>query len=179
MSIADADIQAMVDRVNVIAIPAVYAGSFREKFNAWVFASSGGEIRNFLRVVDDQLVLSQAQRSNTDESVEFSSPSLTDMEKFLTYYFCRRLRGRKRLPMLLVVSIPVTVDKVAPGYRITDPGGPGYELHHRGDDIVRRGNKWELIEFSHYVALSPDEIRESALDPEGKPHFMVESGSRG
>jgi hypothetical protein len=95
------------------------------------------------------------------------------MEKFLTYYFCRRLREKRRLPMLLVVSIPVTVDKVAPGFTITDPGGLGYELRHRDESVVRCGDDVELIKFSHYVTLTPDEIRESALDPEGKPHFMV------
>ena len=170
-SIVDADVQAMVDRVNEIAIPAVYAGSFREKFDGWIFASSGGEIRNFLRVVDDQLVLSQAQRSDTDENLVFSTP------KFLTYYFCRRLRERKRLPMLLVVSIPVTNDKVAPGFKITDAGVRD-ELHQLGESVTRAGVDVELIKFSHYVALSPEEIRESALDPEGKPHFMVEASSR-
>ena len=171
--ITDADVQALVARVNEVAIPAVYGGAFWEKFGGWVFASSGGEIRNFLRLVDGRLALTQAQRSNTKERLEFSTPLLTDMEKFLTYFFCRRLREEKRLPMMMVVPIPVTRDKVAPGFTITDPGGPGYELHHAGEGVVRCGDDVELIEFSHYVALSPDEIRESALDPEGKPHFMV------
>ncbi|MFE4467349.1 Imm61 family immunity protein [Leifsonia sp. NPDC056824] len=167
----------MVDRVNEVAIPAGYGGSFWPDFDCLVFASSGGEIRNFLRVVDDQLVLTQAQRSNTDEDLVFSTPQLTDMEKFLTYYFSGSLREKRRLPMLLVVSIPVTKDKVAPGFKITDAGARD-ELHHRGESVVRAGDYVELIEFSHYVVLSPDEIRESALDPEGKPHFMVEASSR-
>lgn len=178
MSILDADVQAMVDRVNEVAIPAVYGGAYWDNFDGWVFANSGGEIRNFLRIVDKRLVLSQAQRSDTKESVEFSTPLLTDMEKFLTFFFCRRLREKRRLPMLLVVPIPVTVDKVAAGFTVTDPGGPGHELHHYGENVVRCGNKFELIKFSHYVTLSVEEIRESALDPEGKPHFMVTSGSR-
>ncbi|MGH1522556.1 Imm61 family immunity protein [Leifsonia sp. L25] len=173
MSIGDADVQAMVDRVNEVAIPAVYGGAYWGEFGGWVFASSGGEIRYFLRIVDGQLVLTDAQRARTDENLMFSTPLLTDMEKFLTYYFCRRLREKRRLPMLLVVSIPVTRDKVAPGFTITDPGGPGYELHHAGESVVRCGDDVELTKFSHYVTLTPEEIRQSALDPEGKPHFMV------
>ncbi|MGH1522557.1 Imm61 family immunity protein [Leifsonia sp. L25] len=140
MSIADADVQALVDRVNEVAIPAGYGAAFWEEFGGWVFANSGGEIRNFLRIDDDQLVLTQAQRSNTDEDLEFSSPLLTDMEQFLTYFFADSLRYEERLPRLLVVSIPVTADKVAPGFTITDPGGPGYKLHRSGESTVRRGN---------------------------------------
>ena len=173
VSIADADVQALVDRVNEVAIPAGYGGAFWEEFGGWVFANSGGEIRNFLRIVDGQLALTQAQRANTHEKPLFSSPLLADMKKFLTFFFSDRLRDEQRLPLLLVVSIPATEEKVAPGFTIIDVGGFGYELHRSGESTVRRGNKLELIQFSHYVALSPDEIRESALDPEGKPHFMV------
>ncbi|KQR53966.1 hypothetical protein ASF88_03755 [Leifsonia sp. Leaf336] len=178
MSIVDADVQAMVERVNEVAIPAGYGGSFWQQFDGWLFANSGAEIRNFLRIVDDQLVLTQAQRSNTHEKLVFSTPLLTDMEKFLIYYFAEDLREERRLPRLLVVSIPVTVDKVAPGFTITD-AGPRDELHHRGESVVRAGGAIGLIKFSHYVDLSPEEIRESALDPEGKPHFMVVPDSRG
>lgn len=163
----------MVDRVNSVAIPADFGGSFWQKFDAWIFANSGGEIRYYLRLVDGWLVLTNAERSETTEQLVFSTPLLADMEKFLTYYFCDSLRGDRQLPMLLVVPIPVTNDKVAPGFTITDSGGPGYELHQGGESIVRRGDDTELVEFSHYVTLTPDEIRESALDPEGKPHFMV------
>ena len=177
VGIVDADVQQMVDRVNEVAIPADFGGAFLQEFDGWVFATSGGEVRNFLRIVDDQLMLTQAQRTNTRERLVSSSPLLTDMEKFLTYYFCRSLREERRLPMLLVVSIPVTVDKVAPGFTITDAGVRD-ELHQRGESVVRAGVDLELVEFSHYVTLSPEEIRASALDPEGEPHFVVEAGPR-
>jgi hypothetical protein len=173
MSIDPAEVQGMVDRVNTLAIPAGYGASFYQEFDAWLFANLGFEIRIFLRIVDDHLVLTHAERGDTKETPVFSTPLLTDMEKYLTYYFCRSLRSDKGLPRLLVVSIPVTIDKVAPGFTITDPGGPWYELHHPGESVTRRADIVDLVEFSHYVVLSPDEIRESALDPEGKPHFMV------
>ncbi|WP_349867576.1 Imm61 family immunity protein [Leifsonia sp. WHRI 6310E] len=175
MNEAAADVQAMVDRVNEVAIPADFGGSFWEEFDAWLFANSGAEIRNFLRIVDNRLVLTNAQRSNTTEQLVFSTPSLSDMEKFLTYYFCDSLREDRRLPMLLVVSIPVTVDKAAEGFSIAKAEGLGYELHCRGESVVRRGRLIGLVKFSHYVALTPEEIRASALDPEGKPHFMVDT----
>ncbi|WP_295125416.1 Imm61 family immunity protein [uncultured Leifsonia sp.] len=95
------------------------------------------------------------------------------MDKYLTYSFCYRVRERSRLPMLLIVPIPVTIDKVAPGYTITKAAGPRYELHHRDESTIRRGSDTDLVEFSHYVALTPEELRASALDLEGKPHFMV------
>ena len=177
MSIDRADVEGMVERVNSLAIPAHFGGGFMAEFDAWVFADTGAEIRNFLRVVDDRLFLTRAQRASTEESLEFSSPLLEDMEKFLTYLLCSSLRGDKGLPMLLVVSIPVTIDKVAPGFEVTDSGDRWYELHHSSDGVVRTGNRTELVEFSHYVNLSPEEIRQSALDPEGKPHFMVAAWS--
>jgi hypothetical protein len=62
---------------------------------------------------------------------------------------------------------------VAPGFTIIKADGPGYELHHPGESVTRRADIVDLVKFSYYVVLSPDEIRESALDPEGKPHFMV------
>lgn len=173
MSVTSAEVEALVDRVNEVALPADSAGSFYEKFDAWVFADTGAEIRDYLRIVGDRLVLSNAQRAETKERLIFSTPLLSDMEKFLTYHYCNRLREVRRLPRLLVVSIPVTNDKVAPGFAITKAAGPGYELHHSGDPVVRYGVDVQLVKFSHYVGLSPEEIRESALDPEGKPHFMV------
>ncbi|WP_431219076.1 Imm61 family immunity protein [Leifsonia xyli] len=134
----------------------------------------GGEIRDFLRVVDDRLVLTNAQRAETKEQLVFSTPVLEDMEKLLTYHFCGRLREERRLPMLLVVPIPVTIEKTAPGFTITELDEyPWYELHQANESVVRCGNDLQLVEFSRYVGLSPEEIRQSALDPEGKPHFMV------
>ena len=130
-------------------------------------------MRNFLRIAEDRLVFTEAYRSNDDKKLVFSTPLLTDMEKFLTYRLCNSLRWDRQLPMLLVVSIPVTNDKIAPGFTITKAPGPGFELHRTGEPVVRYGDDVQLVKFSHYVNLSPDEIRESALDPEGKPHFMV------
>ncbi|MFF9564971.1 Imm61 family immunity protein [Leifsonia sp. NPDC014704] len=177
MTIRHSDIQAMVDGVNSLALPAGLPGSFWREFDAWLFATSGAEIRIFLRAVDDRLVLTHAERSDTKEVLVFSTSLLADMEKFLTYFLCSSLREDKRLPRLLVVSIPVTIDKVAPGFTITKADGPGYELHHRGESVIRGGDDVELVNFSHYVSLSTEEIRQSALDPEGKPHFMVAAWS--
>jgi|GEM_PF-1670196 len=171
MSLTFAEVQAMVDRVNEVAVPADFGGAFYEKFDAWVFADTGAEIRDYLRIVGDRLVLSNAQRAETKERLIFSPPLLEDMEKFLTYHFCNSLRELRRLPRLLVVSIPVTNDKVAPGFAIREL--EEYELHHTGEPVVRCGVDVDLVKFSHYVGLTPEEIRESALDPEGKPHFMV------
>ncbi|WP_374178905.1 Imm61 family immunity protein [Leifsonia sp. WHRI 6310E] len=165
----------MVDRVNEVAIPAHFGGVLGKLSGAWVFANRGGEIRNYLRIVDGGLVLTNVERAETVEQLVFSTPSLSDMEKFLTYYFCDSLREDRRLPRLLVVSIPVTIDKAADGYTVVETEGIGYELHRRGESVVRRGSDTDLVEFSHYVALTPEEIRASALDPEGKPHFMVDT----
>ncbi|WP_431247887.1 Imm61 family immunity protein [Leifsonia xyli] len=132
-----------------------------------------GEVRNFLRIIEDRFVFTEAYRSNDDDSLLFSTPLLSDMERFLIFYMCNRIRYGRNLPRLLVVTIPVTNDKVAPGFTITKASGPGYELRHANEPEVRYGDDVQLVKFSHYVSLNPDEIRESALDPEGKPHFMV------
>ncbi|WP_431219074.1 Imm61 family immunity protein [Leifsonia xyli] len=174
MSTTAIDIQEMVERVNAVAIPAGFGGAFCERYDAWMFADIGCEIRNFLRIVDGRLVLSDAQRGHTEEDLLFSTPLLTDMEKFLTFYFCNSLRGRSRLPRLSLVSIPVTKDKVAAEFSIEElDESPWYQLRHRDKALVRCGDDVELVKFSHYVDLSPEEIRVSALDPGGEPHFMV------
>ena len=174
MSIASADVDAMIDRIRDLVISGGYALGRAPDGMSWFLDSiPGGEIRNTLSLDDNGLLLTQVQRAETEQDLVFATPLLADMEKFLTYYFCGSLREDKLLPLLLVVPIPVTIDKVAPGYTITKADGPRYELHHGDESIIRRGSVIDLVKFSHYVALTPDELRESALDPEGKPHFMV------
>lgn len=173
MGITVAEVQAVVDRVNEVAAPAGFGVLLSKISVEWVFANLGGEIRHYLRIVDGELVLTNAERAETVEQLVFSAPLLSDMEKFLTYHFCNSLRRRRRLRMLLAVSIPVTIDKAGDGFSIVKSEGLGYELHCRGESVVRRGDDVNLVEFSHYAALTPEEIRASALYPEGKPHFMV------
>lgn len=72
------------------------------------------------------------------------------MEKFLTFHFCNSLRSGQRLPRLLVVSIPVTNDKVASGFAIRELNEyPCYELHHTKDSVVRYGDDVQLVKSSH------------------------------
>ena len=175
VGITVAEVQAVVDRVNEVAAPAGFGVLLSKISVEWVFANLGGEIRHYLRIVDGELVLTNAERAETVEQLVFSAPLLSDMEKFLTYHFCNSLRRRRRLRMLLAVSIPVTIDKAGDGFSIVKSEGLGYELHCRGESVVRRGDDVNLVEFSHYAALTPEGIRASALDPEGKPHFMVDT----
>ncbi|WP_024819742.1 Imm61 family immunity protein [Arthrobacter sp. 31Y] len=134
----------------------------------WFFTSD--DVRLHLKIENESFVLGASDRGQAENHV-FTTPLLEDMEKYLTYRFCTISRFDKQLPMLLVVPIPVTLDKVAPGFRIEAIGRNSRLIHH-SSHIVRLGSVVDLVEFSHYVNLSGNELRTACMEPNGKLPFF-------
>jgi hypothetical protein len=122
---------------------------------------------------DGSFVLVRSDRGGRERDC-FESQLIDDLEKFLIHWLCADCRTNRGLPMLLVASIPATADKLASGYTLVREGRT-WVLKEDATGIERRAGELALIEFSHYGTLSPRELREACLAPEGKPPFFPKS----
>lgn len=170
MEVTVESLREMVSRISHIAVEADVEVSEALRAGAWHFYHAG--IEDKVQIEGENLVLSNRER-NLPLQDEFITSELADMEKYLIYHFCSIARSRKGLPRLLVVPIPLTNDKVAVGYEIK--GGPGmFELVDRFSNIRRYAFNTELIKFSYYVNLSPEELYDACMAPNGTPPFFTQ-----
>ncbi|MFE4194338.1 Imm61 family immunity protein [Paenarthrobacter sp. NPDC056912] len=173
MDVTVGSLREMVSRISHIAAEADVEVSEASRAGAWHFYHAGIEDR--VQIEGENLVLSNRER-NLPLQDEFITSELADMEKYLIYHFCSIARPWKGFSRLLVVPIPLTNDKVAVGYEIK--GGPSmFELVSPFSNIRRYASNTELIKFSHYVNLSPEELYEACMAPNGKPPFFTQPPS--
>jgi hypothetical protein len=94
------------------------------------------------------------------------------MELFMTFWLCRNWREQHNLPRLLTVPVPVTPDKTAPGF-VIERDSSAWVLKEAATGVDRRSyDDSGMVPFSHYVTMSPEELRAACMAPEGKPPFF-------
>lgn len=137
---------------------------------SWYFSPSGDHYRH-VHVRDGAFVLGQVDRDRPERD-EFVSSNARDMELFIAFWLCGIWRSARRLPMLTTVAVPATVDKAAPGFAI-ERDGTTWVLTG-GDSGAKRWSDdfTELVLLSYYVAMTPDEVRDACMAPDGKPPFF-------
>ncbi|MFE4834030.1 Imm61 family immunity protein [Arthrobacter sp. NPDC056691] len=140
--------------------------------DSWCLYNLGGEVQLYLREVDGRFVLTEAERERS-ERIVFVSPVLDDIEKFLVFRLTSLYRRRQGQPLLLVTPVPVTADSVAPGFSLRLVGDGLATLTEATTGVERQGRIIPLVEFSHYSALSADELRTYTLHPEASPVFRA------
>ncbi|MET4137554.1 Imm61 family immunity protein [Pseudarthrobacter sp. PvP090] len=138
---------------------------------SWYFRSGDDHYRH-LSVRDDDFVLGQVDRANPEVDIVVSS-SLRDVELYLVYWLCRVWRSRHRLPRLMTASIPLTADKAAQGYEVSHEPGR-WILADRTTGIERMWgtDDTELVTFSYYSSMTPDDLQDALKAPTGKPPFF-------
>jgi hypothetical protein len=147
-----------------------YRVSKDDSDGSWYFSPDGDYYRHVF-VRDGVFVLGQVSRANPEREV-FASENPRDTELFMTFWLCSSWRFQHNLPMLLTVPVPVTADKAAPGFAI-ERDGRMWVLKEEASEVERRSfDDTELIHFSYYVTMSPEELREACMAPEGRAPFF-------
>jgi len=139
---------------------------------AWLFASPGGELRDYLRKLDGLWTLTHAERGGW-EHFTMAAAEMADVERYLTVDYGDAIRSGRRLPMIWTAF---EIEMVCPGYQITVPEKGKLALS-KADGGVRiicaggRNSAMRAVEFSWVADVSMDELRASYLDPDGLPLF--------
>ncbi|MBT2587629.1 Imm61 family immunity protein [Arthrobacter sp. ISL-95] len=149
------ELKPMIDRLLETITAAGYS-IVTSQDGSWCLYNLGGEIKIYLRQVDDLYILSTTERSR-EEQILFTSPLLVDIELVLLYRFTNLFRRRERQPFLMPTSMPVVASKAAPGYTVSK-AGTGTWLLQSPDSPRRTGRQITLIEFSHYADMGPYEL---------------------
>ena len=141
---------------------------------SWFFRSSDDYYRRIF-VRDGMFVVGQVSRASPERDVVVSS-NLPDVELYLVYWLCRVRRERLRLPRLMTASIPLTADKAAAGYSVSHTGGRWVLTDQtKGTERMSGTTHTELVTFSYYLNMTPDDLQDALKAPEGKtPFFPVE-----
>src|SRR5688500_4713402 len=161
--------ELMARTADIIA-EAGHQASKSDSDGSWYFAPSGDNYRHVL-VRDGLFVLGQVDRNNPEYDV-FASENARDVELFIVFWLCSSFRSQRRLPKLLTVPVPVTIDKAAPGFSV-ERDGSAWVLKEAATGAERRSSSASgMVHFSYYVNLSPEELRAACMAPEGKPPFF-------
>ncbi|MDA2890025.1 Imm61 family immunity protein [Mycolicibacterium sp. BiH015] len=142
---------------------------------ALFWTNPGGETRLYIRQAKDAFVLTQADRAS-EEYFRLSSPELDTIERYLYSEFGADSRLLSNLPR---VKTPTKATEVAVGYQIdeSDPDGFRVLFDAKGNPVAtargRVSGMSTLVELSHLVSSSLEDIIASYRDPEGLPLFHI------
>ncbi len=150
--------------------------SVRQKLDAVEISEDpGGEIRFYIRERDqDGFVLSRAERSG-DERVVMWSPDPVDLERYLTMKVGSSARQWQGMGML---DFPVSVEQIADRFSV-ETLRPGLVALRAisGELLPARfphfAEAAPIVQFVQVAGLELATLRQSYLDPEGKPLFKL------
>lgn len=140
-----------------------------------VIWTGAGETRYFIHATDGWYVVTSSDRMGP-ESYEFAAGSMAVVEKYLYVAFGQSVRGDD----LPYIRVPFQRNELRPGYGVGARDFAGRERHTLLDSngkTVAITAIDRLVELSHYLNASVDEIKASYLAPDGKPLFTVWSDS--
>ena len=135
-----------------------------------VIWNKGGEIRYFIDAVDGYCVITSSDRMGA-EIFHFGALTMALIEKYLYGYFggsVRKHRGFRR------VKKPFTRDELKQGFSFSNVIFAERErdaLIDPAGSMVAIAADDRLVQFSHYVDVPIDTIKDSFLAPDGKPLF--------
>jgi hypothetical protein len=135
-----------------------------------VIWNKGGEIRYFVDFVDRYYVITSSDRMDA-ERFHLGAATRAILEKYLCGHFggsVRRLHGLQR------VRRPFSRDELQLGYSIGKVAFCDRErdaLIESSGTVLAIAVDDRLVELSHYIDGTIDTIKDSFLDPEGKPLF--------
>jgi hypothetical protein len=139
--------------------------------------NKGGEVRNFIGVVDGWCVVTSSDRMGP-ETYDFAADSMPVMEKFLYGEFGGAVRGND-LPS---IRTPFERHELRPGYSLGKQDFAGRERStlsdHSGQTVAIAATD-RLVELSHYLDVPVETIKSSYLAPDGKPLFTLWDDVRG
>jgi len=135
-----------------------------------VIWNKGGEIRYFVDFVDGYYVITSSDRMDA-EKFHLGAVTMAVLERYLYGHFgnsVRRFHGLQRMRK------PLSRDELQQGYTIGKVVFGARErdalIASSGTAVAIAADDW-LVELSHYLEVTIDTIKNSFLDPEGKPLF--------
>jgi hypothetical protein len=142
------------------------------------FFNSGGEERFYLRrspEVEGWIIVTNASRSG-DEQYSFAARDLYVAERYFWELFGFDIRSRERMKRL---DIPVSADQVATGFHIDYPArGQSALVDANGDRVMVTssdvGDIATLVQVSHLLSVTTQELIDSFLDAGGRPAFPIQ-----
>lgn len=163
----------VIARLSGLIREAGYTCTKNDVDGSWSFHSGDDHYRR-LFVREGDFVLGQVNRANPEKDIVLSS-SLRDVELYLVYWLCRAWRERHWLPRLMTASIPLTADKAAAGYVVVDNVGRwALTDQSTGTERMSGTTHTELVTFSYYSNMSPEDLQGALRAPAGKlPFFPV------
>lgn len=136
-----------------------------------VIWNKGGEIRYFIDLVDGYYIITTSDRMGA-ENFNFGALTMALVERYLYGHFggsVRKLRSLQR------VQKPFTRDELKQGYsfgKVVFAARERDALIDRAGSMVAIAADDRLVEISHYIDIPVETIKDSFLDPEGKPLFV-------
>jgi hypothetical protein len=145
-----------------------------------MFWSAGGEVRHFIGTNDaGWFTVTDSDRLGPEYLV-FLAPSMATIESYFFGKFGGYIRSRKKLPR---VHVPFTLEEISTGFTIQSRNFDGVErftlIASDGSEVAASsGDKFsgtaDLVELSHYLTVTTEDIVTSYLDPEGNPLFTLQ-----
>jgi hypothetical protein len=135
-----------------------------------VLWNKGGEVRYFINIIDDWYVITSSDRMSA-ESYEFAGASMAVIEKYLYGDRGWLIRRMKDLPR---IRRPFEAVELRRGYSIgkmTFQDRERSTLLNDAGMVVAIAGIGDLVELSNYIDVPVDVIKNSFLDPQGKPLF--------
>jgi hypothetical protein len=135
-----------------------------------VIWNRGGERRYFIGIASDYYLITSSDRMGA-EHFHLGAHTIDILEKYLYGHFgnsVRKARGLQR------VQKPYLRPELKRGYRlleVTFAGEKQDALIDSAGSTVAIAAEDRLVELSHYVEASTTTIKNSFLDPDGKPLF--------
>jgi hypothetical protein len=162
----------------VLAGYSLTPGSVTEDGRA-MFWSAGGEVRHFIGANNTGWFDVTDSDRLGPEYLVFAAPSMATIESYFFGKFGGYVRSRKKLPR---VHVPFKLEEISPGFTIQTRNFDGVErftlIASDGSDLaVSTGDKFsgtaDLVELSHYLTVTADDIMASYLSPDGRPLFTL------
>jgi hypothetical protein len=140
------------------------------------WSAPGGESRFYIREGEDGWVTLRRSERGGAEHFVLAASTKTAIERYLYGVFgadVRSLLGLSR------IEIPSEVSELAPGYTLSDVDADDRRqlIDADGEAVAvareRTLSVWTLVELSHYLSASAEDIKSSYEDPSGEPLFHV------
>ncbi|MCV7100290.1 TNT antitoxin family protein [Mycobacterium palustre] len=132
--------------------------------------NTGGERRYFIGLAEGYYVITSSDRMG-DEHFHLAALTSGLLEKYLYGHFGGSVRKSRGLPR---IRKPFMRNEIKDGYTIGTTVLAGEErdgLIDSAGSMLAVAADDRLVELSHYIDASTDAIKNSFLDPEGKPLF--------
>jgi hypothetical protein len=140
------------------------------------WSAPGGETRFHIREGDDGWTTLQRSERGGPKQFVLATSTIASMERYLWGLFGVDVRSMRGLPR---IDTPSEISDLAPGYTLRELDAENQRtlLDAAGEAVAlareRRLSLWTLVERSHLLSASVENIKLSYENPPGEPLFHL------